>query len=474
MRTTFVTLAVMALAACGGRAPAGREQPAAARPAQGRPAPTPPPGALVIPVEYHKLENGLRVVLSPRPEMPTTAVGVYYHIGFRNEPKGRTGFAHLFEHMMFQGSRNLGKMEFIKLLQASGAALNGSTRFDFTNYYEVLPAGALELALWAEADRMAGLQVTGENLENQKGVVSNEVRVNVLNRPFGGFPWLDMPQVANSNWHNAHNFYGDLRDIEAATLEDVQSFFNTFYAPNNAVVVVTGGFDSRQTLAWIRKYFGTIKPRQQPAEPDLREPPQKAEKRHTKRDPLAPRPALAWAYHMPPRNTPEHTAMTLLLEILGGGKDSALHRALVLEKGMTDAVETAINELGNPWNYQGPMLMTSWIFHDATTRPDDVLAVVDAEVAKLMSAPVDAATLERARTKLRSSFYDTVEALNGFGRVDLLAAYALFDDDPARINRIEADIAAVTPAQMQAAARRYLARTNRTVLIVEPGKEGGK
>src|SRR6202161_1987808 len=162
-----------------------------------------------VPVEYYKLSNGLRVVLSPDHTSPIICVGVYSHIGFRIEPRDRTGFAHLFEHMMFQGSQNLGKMEFIKLVQQNGGILNGSTRFDFTNYFEVLPANKLETALWAEADRMGGLAVTDANLTNQQGVVGSEVKQNVLNRPLGGFPWLDMPQYANSNWYNAHNFFGD-------------------------------------------------------------------------------------------------------------------------------------------------------------------------------------------------------------------------------------------------------------------------
>src|ERR671913_543023 len=213
---------------------------------------------LRVPVEYTKLSNGLKVVMSPDPTTPTAVVAVYYNIGFRNEPKDRTGFAHLFEHMMFQGSENLGKMEFIRLVQQNGGILNGSTRFHFTNYFEILPAHKLETALWAEADRMRGLKITQENLTNQQGVVKNEVKVNVLNQPYGGFPWLDMPQYANKNWYNAHNFYGDLEHLDAATLADVQQFFKTFYAPNNAVVVVRGDIDNAQTLGWIRKYFADI------------------------------------------------------------------------------------------------------------------------------------------------------------------------------------------------------------------------
>ncbi len=269
-----------------------------------------------VPVEYHKLDNGLRVVLSRDTTAPKAVVAVYYNIGFRIEPKNRTGFAHLFEHMMFQGSSNLGKMEFIKLVQANGGVLNGSTRFDFTNYFEIVPSHALETALWAEADRMRGLAITGENLTNQQGVVKSEVRVNVLNRPYGGFPWLDMPQYANVNWHNAHNFYGDLKDVDAATLEDVNSFFKTYYVPSNGVLVATGDFDSAPTLAKIKELFGKIPSPPKPVLPDISEPKQEREKRATKQDTLATRPALAFAYHAPPTNSPEYYAMGLLEKIL--------------------------------------------------------------------------------------------------------------------------------------------------------------
>jgi len=206
---------------------------------------------LRVPVDYYKLPNGLKVVLSRDATTPTVVVAVYYNIGFRNEPKDRTGFAHLFEHMMFQGSRNLGKMEFIRLVQSNGGLLNGSTRFDFTNYFQVVPSHVLETILWAEADRMRGLQITQDNLKNQQEVVKNEVKVNVLNQPYGGFPWIDLPMAANKNWYNAHNFYGDLAHLDAATLEDVSAFFKTFYAPNNAVVVVVGDFDSSTAKSWI-------------------------------------------------------------------------------------------------------------------------------------------------------------------------------------------------------------------------------
>ncbi len=189
-----------------------------------------------VPVVYYKLPNGLKVVFSEDHTAPTAVVAVYYNIGFRIEPRDRTGFAHLFEHLMFEGSENAPKGTFDKLIEGNGGINNGSTRFDFTNYYEVVPANVLETMLWLEADRMRALNLSDEKLKNQQGVVGNEVKVNVLNQPYGGFPWIDMPMAANTNWYNSHNFYGELSDIEAATLKDATSFYKTYYAPDNAAL----------------------------------------------------------------------------------------------------------------------------------------------------------------------------------------------------------------------------------------------
>jgi predicted Zn-dependent peptidase len=427
-----------------------------------------------VPVTYFKLPNGLRVALSPDHTAPTVVIGVYYKIGFRVEPRNRTGFAHLFEHMMFQGSRNLGKMEFVRLVQQNGGVLNGSTRFDFTNYFEVLPANKLETALWAEADRMRGLAITEENLTNQKGVVSNEVKVNVLNQPYGGFPWLDVPQYANTNWYNAHNFYGDLKEIEAATLDDVKTFFKTYYAPNNAAVAVVGDFEPVAAKAMIEKYFGPI-PASEPAKlPDLAEPRQEKEKTFTKRDPLAKRPALAVAYHMPERNSPEYFAMGLIDQILLQGNDSWLYEELVKRRAVTGEVSGGINLLGNMFDYNGPMLWMAYLFHDATTAAPDIVKDIDAVIGRLQQQPPDRPTLERALVKMRSSFYDMLSELSGFGRADLLASFALFDDDPARINTLEARFRSVTPELIQKTAREFLRSSNRTVVMVEPGAAPAK
>ncbi len=423
-----------------------------------------------IPVEYYKLDNGLKVVLSRDATSPTVTVGVYYRIGFRIEPKGRTGFAHLFEHLMFQGSGNLGKMEFIRLIEGNGGVVNGSTTFDYTNYFEIVPAHTLEAVLWAEADRMKSLAITEENLVNQQGVVKNEVRVNVLNQPYGGFPWLTLPQVANRNWHNAHNFYGDLAELDAATLADARGFFETYYAPNNAVLVVAGDFDAAAARAWVGKYFAGIPARPHPPRPDLTEPEQREERRDSYVDRLAPRPALALAWRVPERGTPEHLAFSLLDQILLQGEDSALWQRLVQQKGYSGSVAGGINLLGNEFTYDGPMLWMLYLVHDPATDPAAIIADVEAEIARLQTAPPTAAQMERALTKTRAAFYDLAGSSTRFGLLDLLACFALFDDDPALVNRVEPELRKVTPELVSEVARRYLAPAQRTVQLVEPGR----
>jgi zinc protease len=420
-----------------------------------------------VPVEYYKLKNGLKVALSQDKTAPTVTVAVYYNIGFRIEPKDRTGFAHLFEHMMFQGSQNLGKMEFIKLVQQNGGTLNGSTRFDFTNYFEVMPAHKLETALWAEADRMKGLAISQDNLTNQQGVVKNEVKVNVLNQPYGGFPWLDMPQYANENWYNAHNFYGDLKDLDSAKLEDVNSFFKTYYSPNNAALAVVGDFEIEDAKKWIEHYFDSIPAVTLPPKPDLSEPRQEKEKRSIKEDKLANKPAIAFAYKTPERNSPEYYAMGLIDQILVQGQDSKLNLSLVQDKGYTSNVSGGINYLGSMYNYSGPMIWMADLIYDPTVSPNSILAEVDKAVAELQTT-VTQEDLDLALIKIRSDLYENIGGQFGIGRADLLASFALFDDDPARINSLEDEFKKVTPELIKKTAQEYLRSTNRTILIIDP------
>lgn len=433
--------------------------------AQPAPSPSKP---YTVPVTYFKLPNGLRVVLSPDATAPVVTVSVYYNIGFRIEPRNRTGFAHLFEHMMFQGSKNLPKGEFDKLISGNGGTNNGSTRFDFTNYYEIVPSNVLETMLWAEADRMKGLLLTPANLLNQKGVVTNEVLGNVVNQPYGGFPWLDLPQVANKNWYNAHNFYGELKDLDAATLADVREFFRLYYAPNNAVLSLAGDLDIPQAKQWVEKYFGAIPAVPRPPLPDLSEPPQKAEQRHNRFDPLAQRPAIAFGYHVPERNTPEHLAMALLSSILVEGDDSLLRQELVKKRGFSDSVDGGINYgLGNAFNYKGPMLWTVFLFHDNETKAADITAAFDLVLGRIQKEGVTRAQLDRALVKFRSGWYS--ELSDTTSRADLLACFALFDDDPSRVNGVEAAMLQVTPELIQKVARQYLAQSQRTILTITPG-----
>lgn len=431
----------------------------------------PASSAIDVPVQYHKLANGLKVVISPDHMVPTATIGVYYGIGFRIEPRNRTGFAHLFEHMMFQGSQNLGKAEFIALVNKNGGVLNGSTRFDFTNYYEVVPSNTTRTFLWAEADRMKGLDITQANLTNQQEVVKNEVKVNVLNQPYGGFPWLDLPQVANRNWYNAHNFYGDLKEIDAATLTDVQQFFKQYYAPNNAVLVVAGDVDPAQVMEWADQYFGAIPAAPAITRPDISEPRQTQEKRIGKTDALAPQPALGWAYHVPPRGTPEWAAMNLIDLMLMQGSDSRLTRVLVNQRAYGSSVDGGINwPLGDAYDYNGPMLWTGTIIHGPEVSDDAILKDIDAIIKNLQTSLVSQAELSRAKTKARSRLYDVIGEGTRFGLVNLLASFALFDDDPGRINRLEKEIDQVTPALIRRTAQEYLRPTNRTIIDLTPGK----
>jgi len=469
-RTLSQLAGLVAVAALVGCSTAPVQAPAPATPP---PAPAPaaqPTAALNVPVEFYKLPNGLRVVLSVDHSVPIATIGVYYNIGFRIEPKNRTGFAHLFEHLMFQGSDNLSKGQFFRLVQGMGGTLNGSTRFDFTNYFEVFPSNALQSMLWAEADRMRSLAITQENLVNQQGVVKEEVKVNVLNQPYGGFPWLSLPQYANTNWYNAHNFYGDLQHIDAATLEDARAFFHTYYVPSNAVVVVVGDFDPAEAKQWIEQYFGGIPGGTPPTLPDISEPRQTQEKRASLTDPLAPRPALAIGYHVPERWTPEHFAFGLIDEILLQGEASRLHRDLVQRRGYTDSVSGGINLLGNMFNYRGPMLWSASLLHDPSTSQEQILAAIDENIERIRTEPVTQEELDRARRTIRSQLYDMVGSSTRIGLVDLLATFALFDNDPGRVNRIEEEFARVTPELVLRTAKEYLRPDNRTILTVIPGK----
>jgi zinc protease len=421
-----------------------------------------PAKPLNVPVVYYKLPNGLKVVISEDHIAPVATVAVYYNVGFRLEPKGRTGFAHLFEHMMFQGSANVKKFEHAKFIEANGGSLNGHTDFDYTNYYQTLPSNRVETALWLESDRMRSLDISEENLKNQQNVVSEEVRVNVLNQPYQFFEWIELWKNAFTNWNNSHNGYGELDEINAATIEDVRNFFKTYYAPNNAVLTIVGDIDVADVKKMVDKHFGGIASQPMPARADLTEPAQTKEKRVSQTDKLANLPALATGYHIPAQNSPDFPAMALLVQILQGDDSSRWYQRLVKEKELTLDLTGGLNYFGNEFDYSGPMVMTTRTTYKPGHTADEILREMDSVIADVSSRGITEKELADAKIRYRSNFYSQLES--GYGKSHMLAVLALFRDDPSQINSLLAPFENVTAAQVKSAAAKYLIASNRTVI----------
>jgi zinc protease len=425
---------------------------------------------LRIPVEHKKLANGLHVVIAPDSTAPVVTVGVYYKIGFRLEPQGRSGFAHLFEHMMFQGSENAAKMQHIRLINSSGGVLNGSTMYDVTNYYQAVPSNALERVLWLEADRMRALKVDDENLRNQRDVVKEEVRVNVMNQPYGGFPWLDMPPIAFRNWANAHNFYGDFADLDAASLADVQTFFRTYYVPNNAVLLILGDVNSADGFALAEKHFAHVSAGAPPKFADPTEPAQSEERRGDVVEKFGTLPAMAIGYVMPQRRTPDWFAMALLDQALHGGRAGRIYRDLVLEKQLAVEADGGIDDI---FGYNGPTQMTTRILHKPEVTGEKTLAAFDAIIREIQENGIGDSELDQLKVKWRSDYFATLEGGRGgympkYGLMHLLACFTLFDGEPQLVNSILDGFLAVTKEQVQKVALTYLKPENRAIVFRKP------
>ena len=425
---------------------------------------------LQIEIEHKTLGNGLHIVVAPDRTAPVVTVGVYYKIGFRLEPQGRSGFAHLFEHMMFQGSENAAKMQHIKLINSSGGVLNGSTMYDVTNYYEAVPSNALERVLWLEADRMRALKVDDENLRNQRDVVKEEVRVNVMNQPYGGFPWLDMPPVAFRNWANAHNFYGDFADLDAASLSDVQHFFRSYYLPNNAVLLILGDVIPSEGFALAEKYFANIAAGPPPKFADPSEPRQIEERRGDVVEKFGTLPAMAIGYVVPERRTSDWCAMALLDQALHGGRAGRIYRELVLEKQIAVEADGGIDDI---FGYNGPTQMTTRILHKPEFTSEATLAAFDAVIREMREKGISGPELEQLKVKWRSDYFATLEGGRGgympkYGLMHLLACFTLFDGQPGLVNTILEGFLRVTAEQVQNVARTYLAPENRAIVLRKP------
>ena len=423
--------------------------------------------APTLAVERFTLDNGLRVVLSPDRSAPTIAITVNYDVGFRSEPEGRTGFAHLFEHLMFQGSHTLEKGEADKLIEGNGGVENGSTRADYTNYISMLPSNALELGLFLEADRMRAVRLTEENLQNQIDVVKEEIRVNVLNRPYGGFPWIDLPPIMYRTFNNAHNGYGSFVDLESATVDDAADFFRKFYAPGNAVLTVTGDLDVNKTKDLIDRLFGDIEARSVPPVPDCGEPVPDSERRGMKQDPMAPMPAIAVGYRVPdPVNSfDEFLAAVVLIELLAEGDASRLHQRLVKQDRLVSHLGGMVGTFGDFLDVRDPTMLQVLAYHPGGTA-EQVLTALDEEIDKVATG-VDIDEVQRVVTSITSSHLSRLDHL-----LQRAMAMCTLEQQRGRaevVNELPAALSAVSPATVSAIAQEWVRPNKRAVLEVQPG-----
>jgi len=418
-----------------------------------------------LPVHVKKLDNGMTVVVSEDHSSPTVGVSVVYHVGMRLEPKNRTGFAHLFEHLMFQGTPNAPKGVFDKTITGGGGRNNGSTRPDFTNYIETAPVSSLEPILWLEADRMKTLDFNEKTLKNQQDVVKEEIRVNVKNQPYGGFMWIDISQHAFQKWENNHDGYGSFQDLEGASLDDVRAFHRDYYGPNNAVLAISGDVTPAQGFALAQKYFGNIAARPTPKSGDFTEPMNVVEKRVEQTDALAQVPAIAAAWKIPERGSHDQAPMAVLAELLAGGDASRLYQGLVKGREIALNVDSLFG-LVDPWTYDGPTLLTVFALYKPTSNADAVLAAIDEEVAKIAKDGADEATLKRVKTRMLADWNNSLESF--INRADTLAKLQTLWGDANVVNKIPGWIEGVTSDDLKRVAATYLVKNNRTVIDRKP------
>jgi predicted Zn-dependent peptidase len=412
-----------------------------------------------VPIEQFTLANGLRVVFSPDNAIPVVSVAIYYNVGSRNERQGRSGFAHLFEHMMFQGSENVPKAAHFQYIGNVGGILNGTTSTERTNYFETLPASQLPLALWLESDRMRSLRVTQENLDNQRNAVQEEKRLRYDNQAYiNGI--LRLNELLFNNFANAHSTIGSMADLDAATVADVQAFFDMYYAPNNAVLVITGDFDAKPTRALIERYFGTIPRQPNPPAVDVTERPEVNTKPEVYQDKFAPFPAYALGWKVPVRRTPEFRALELAGTLLFGGDSSRLYQKMV--KGD----ESALQVLGQLDERRGPSGMFIGVIPKPGHTGDQIRQSVIATIKQLATDGPSAAEMEKLRNQLRNGY--ARELQSSLARAQQLAEYTLYDGDPNLFNTESSLYLAVTADQIKAAVAKYLDTTNRVQIDIVP------
>ena len=409
------------------------------------------------------LDNGLRVIIVPDRSAPLFAINVTYNTGSRNEKKGRTGFAHLFEHMMFQGSKNVAKGEHMLLVAVNGGSMNGSTNNDQTNYYEALPKNQLDLALFLEADRMKALDVTKANLDNQRNAVQEERRLRVDNQPYGKSNET-IQSMAYDSFPYHHSVIGSMDDLNAASLDDIQEFFRIYYAPNNAVLVLTGDVEPADALAKVKKYFGDIPRQPNPPAVVIDERFNKGERRQTLTDGLARLPQYRAAYNIPAGNTPENYALQVMASALSGGRSSRMFERLVREKQLAQNVNVFVE------GRRGPSLVHIVATPRPGVKPEALEAAINEELEALKKDGITARELEKARTNyLRGQVQSRAGALQLANRI---ASNVIYFNDPNLVNTTVDKYNAVTAEQVKAVAEKYLVPANRSVVITMPAGRG--
>ncbi|HEX4950450.1 MAG TPA: pitrilysin family protein [Blastocatellia bacterium] len=406
-----------------------------------------------------KLKNGLRVFLIEDHSAPVISLALIYDVGSRNEKQGRTGFAHLFEHMMFQGSENVGKSEHFILVDTNGGFMNGTTNEERTLYFETLPANQLDLMLFLEADRMKGLDISKENLDNQRNAVQEERRLGVDNQPYGKL-FEQFGETMFDNFNYKHSVIGSMADLNAASVEDVKEFFRIYYAPNNAVLTLVGDFKPNEALSKIKKYFEGIPAQPSPPPVDTKEPEQTAERRFTVDDELAQLPLLRIGYKGVYGNTPDAYALQVLGTVLGGGQSSRLYQKLVKEKQLTLSASSFASTRRGPGSFQ----------LSATIAPnkkvEDVEAAIYEEIARLQQEPI--ADWELAKAKQFAKRNAIGSRASSLGLAISLTEYVVAYNDPNLINTQLDKVLAVTKEDVQRVAKKYLQANNRTVGIAIP------
>ena len=405
------------------------------------------------------LANGLRVILCEDHVVPVVSVALYYDVGSRNEKTGRTGFAHLFEHMMFQGSENVPKAAHFQHIFNVGGTMNGTTSTERTNYFETLPASHLPLALWLESDRMRSLKVTQENLDNQRNAVQEEKRLRYDNQPYVN-AFLRINELIFRNPANAHSTIGSMEDLDAATIDDVQQFFRIYYAPNNAVLTIAGDFEEGEAISLVRKYFESIPSQPPPPQVDVSEPEDVAQTQEVFHDKLAPAPAFVLGWKIPPRRTPEYYALSLAADLIFEGDSSRLYQKLVKGDESVVSIQGGIDERRGP---------SAWYIF-ALPKPGEEVAsirnqIVD-EIKSLGTSGPTPAEMEKLRNSLCN---DTVRGRQStMYRAQRLSEYALYDGDPTLFDTELDKYLAITPEQIRSAVQRYLDVENRVVLDIVP------